>query len=52
MGIVPEANWVETTFTNTMLQGFRDLLEKTVQGQHDEFVPTCYAPVDASFTPC
>ena len=52
MAIEPEANRVETTFTNTTLSGVRDLLKKTMQGQHDEFGPTCYAPVDASCTPC
>jgi hypothetical protein len=50
MAIVPEANWVETPFTNTMLSGFCNLLEQTMQGQHAEFVPTWYAPVDSSFT--
>jgi hypothetical protein len=52
MAIVPEANWVETTFTNTMLSGFCNLLEKTMQGQHAEFVHTRDAPVGASFTLC
>ena len=52
MAIVSEVNWVEAIFRNTMLSGFYNPLEKTIQGQHAEFVPTCDASVGASFTPC
>lgn len=39
MAMVPEAKWVDTSFTNTTLSGGPRSPKDTMQGQHDAFVP-------------